>query len=124
MSKYNLDDFLDEAPKTDREKVRESDDDPRTNLRIAKVCRNCKYYFYEKTSKQARGYCKLPNPKEKNVNKKEGERYDLEEIRKGWLKVYMLNTCDNHEFKSQKINIDRVAKWVGVPFNPDGSRIE
>lgn len=121
---YDLDKYMDDAPKSDRDKVKDGDiDDPRTNFRIARCCRNCTHFWYPSASPH-RGYCKLPNPEEKAPFKKGGEKYDREQIEKNWLRVHMTNLCDNHEFRSQHLSIERVAKWTHKAFNEDGSPFE
>jgi hypothetical protein len=97
-----------------------STEDPRPNLRIAKCCGNCKYFWYKK-NKQRRGFCRIPNPHLKFVAKRLGESYDENEIRKNWAPAHVTNTCDLHRFTSIWSSINRVSDWVGKKFNAQGA---
>ena len=110
MTEFNFD-FLDSE---------ETIEEPRQNLRIAKCCGNCKYYWYRR-NKARRGFCRLPNPHLKYIAKRLGESYDESDIRANWLPVHMTNLCDHHIFKSTWSSINRVSDWVGKKFNIQGT---
>jgi len=110
MTEYNFD-FLDSE---------EVPEEPRQNLRIITCCGNCKFFWYVR-NKPKRGFCRLPNPHLKFVDRKGGESYDEEEIRKTWLRVHITNLCDHHIFKSTWSSIGRVSDWVEKKFNIQGT---
>ena len=92
----------------------------RKNFRIARCCGNCKFFYY-KGSKQRRGFCKLPNPHEKSISKRDGESYNRKDIEAEWNKTHSTNVCDYHQFRSKYLSIGRVAEWTDKKFNFDGS---
>jgi len=108
---------------TGLEQDEQNDENPRPNYRVTRCCGNCKHYFY-RGAKSRRGYCRLPNPKEKAVNKSKGEKYDLEEIKKTWDKTHTTALCDEHLFRSKYYSVGIVSEWTGVLFAFDGTMIE
>ena len=92
----------------------------RKNFKISRCCANCKFFWYKGT-KQRRGYCKLPNPHEKSISKRDRERYDDKIIDKEWKKTHCTNVCDYHQFRSKYLSIGKVTEWTGKKFNFDGT---
>ena len=95
----------------------------RPNYRVATCCSNCKHFFYIK-NKQRRGWCRLPNPEAKVINKKKGEKFDIQEIEKDWLRTHSTGLCDNHRYRSKYAHIGIVAEWTGKDFAFDGTEEE
>lgn len=101
----------------------EKEEDPRANYCITRCCGNCTNFWY-KSSKPRRGFCKLPNPKEKSIYKPARQRYNEAEIRKNWLKTHITNSCDQHRFRSKWFSIGLISEWVGFLFDMEGNIIE
>lgn len=95
-------------------------EEPRPGLCIAKCCGNCAHFWYH-PNKPRRGFCKMPNPQDKAIDRKKGERYNEAEIRATWLRSHFSNVCDLHRFRSKYRSIGIVSQWVGKVFKFDGS---
>ena len=99
------------------------EENSRPNFRVTRCCGNCKYYFY-RGAKSRRGYCRLPDIKNRTINKSKGEKYDLNEIKDTWDKTHTTALCDNHKFRSKYYSVGIISEWTGVLFAFDGTMIE
>lgn len=92
----------------------------RPNYRITRSCGNCKYFWYH-FAKQRRGFCKLPNPKDKDPKKCFGESFDVERIYAEWHRTHSSCLCDNHVMKPKYYSIGKISEWTEKKFNADGT---
>tara|TARA_B110000196_G_C21129452_1_gene657659 strand:+ start:1251 stop:1625 length:375 start_codon:yes stop_codon:yes gene_type:complete len=105
------------------EQEKTSPDITRPDFKISKCCGNCKFFWYYKGS-QRRGNCKLPDIKEKQINKKKGESYYHKETKKKWDKVHVTNVCGYHKFRNWSRSLRDIGKYCGVVFDSNGVAIE
>lgn len=127
MSKYDLDKYFDEGEieKGDRQKLKDGEiEDPRKGLHVTQCCANCQHFFTKRTNRSLRGWCKMPDPEMKIPYKKGGEKYDVDEIEKNWIRTHGTMKCDNWKLMSKYFNIDLVADWIELPINEDGTLME
>ena len=95
----------------------------RPGFKITKCCGNCKCFWYYKGN-QRKGNCKLPDPKEKQINKHKGESYYHKDTRDEWDKVHITNVCDYHQFRNLSRSLKDVGKYCGVTFDASGAAVE
>lgn len=98
------------------------ENDPRKNFRIAKVCGNCRYFYYTGV-KSRRGYCKLTNVKHQNIGAYHKQNIEDIAAEYGWPPTHTTCTCDNHEIRGQKTSIKRVGEFVERKFDFNGNQI-
>jgi len=104
-----------DTPKKEETKV----EDVRPNLRITRCCANCKFYVPKRTT-GGRGFCKYPNPKEKNPAKRLGESLDYQAAVKNWLHCHNTMLCDLYQLRGIS-SIRPIAEWLGKEILNDGT---
>jgi len=100
--------------------TKETQEDPRTSLRVTRCCGNCKFYKARAVDSH-RGFCLYPNPKENQPKKRLRQSYDLKEMEKSWLRSYNTCLCELYQLRSKYYSIDLASKWIGKVFLNDGT---
>lgn len=102
----------------------ERQEDVRTNLHLTRCCANCKYYLKKKGNASHTGYCKYPNPSQKNLKTRLGESIDYEEVKRTWVKAHDTLLCDLYQFRGRGLSINPIEKWIEKEILNDGTMKE
>jgi len=94
--------------------------DVRPNLRVTRCCANCKFYT-PKMNRANRGYCKYPDPKDKNLKKIYGESIDWKEVDKTWSRAHATMLCDLYQIRGRGTSIRPIEVWLDKEILTDGT---
>ena len=105
-----------ETPKKD-----ERQEEIRPNLHITRCCANCKFFKKRIKSSSHVGFCKQPNPSQKNPKNRLRQSTNYDDVEKTWLKAHDTLLCDLYQFRGRGLSIRPVEKWTEKEILNDGT---